>query len=326
MRDSPAVPAGSPNQSLGGGRSLGIAYLNNSPVDVIHADISMAFDGQDGRTGHIRAVVTGTSITWASWNFFDEGAATWTLPRANTIGVSTGKFIHTGGPILQQEVDANARKSNNADTGSSWTSGFSLPAVIDGSMLNQDNALAFAPLANNVMLAVYDNGQNVEPNQTNLRYKRSNANGVWPGITVGSQLGGDGNVFATNAVINQNDWALVPVSTSQIFVFRRKANGTGVDAASYNVASQQLVVDVAGAAGVWRGPVVQVRRWAVWHNGRNQRLALRDQHRRGEFSPVYDGSTVPPGRHGRRLPAPRSASRTATTFPALPWLATTRSA
>ena len=235
--DSPAVSAGAPNQSLGGGRSLGIAYLNNSPVDVIHADISMASDGQDGRTGHIRAVLTGTSITWASWNFFDEPAATWTLPRANTIGVSTGKFIHTGGPILQQEVDANARKSNNADTGSSWTSGFSLPAVIDGSMLNQANALAFAPLANNVMLAVYDNGQNVEPNQTNLRYKRSSANGVWSSIVVGSQLGGDGSVFATNAVINQNDWALVPVSTSQIFVFRRKANGSGVDAASYNVAA-----------------------------------------------------------------------------------------
>ena len=91
----------------------------------------MAFDGQDGRTGHIRAVVNGTAITWSSWNAFDEPAATWTLPRANTIGVSSGKFIHTGGPILQQEVDANVRKSNNADTGSTWTSGFSAPVVVD---------------------------------------------------------------------------------------------------------------------------------------------------------------------------------------------------
>jgi beta-lactam-binding protein with PASTA domain len=232
---SPPVSAGSPNQFLGGGRSLGIAYLNNSPLDVIHADISMAFDGQDGRTGHIRAVVTGTSITWSSWNLFDEPAATWTLPRGNTIGVSTGKFIHTGGPILQQEVDANVRKSNSADTGNSWTSGFSVPAVIDGSMLNQDNALAFAPLANNVMLAVYDNGQGVEPNQTNLRYKRSNAGGAWSPIVVGSQLGGDGDVFQTNATIDQNDWGVVPVNTNQIYAFRRKANGSGIDAASYNV-------------------------------------------------------------------------------------------
>jgi hypothetical protein len=235
--DSPALPAGSPNQSLGGGRSLGIAYLNNNPTDVIHADVSMAFDGQDGRTGHVRAVVTGTSITWSSWNIFDEGAATWTMPRGNTIGVSSGKFIHTGGPILQQEVDTNARKSNNADTGSTWTSGFSAPVVIDGTMANQNNALAFAPLASNVMLAVYDNGQGTEPSLTNLRYERSNANGSWTGIVVGSQTGGDGNVFAANATINQNDWGLVPVSTTEIYVFRRKSNGSGVDAASYNAAA-----------------------------------------------------------------------------------------
>ncbi|PYR88816.1 MAG: hypothetical protein DMF84_26875 [Acidobacteria bacterium] len=235
--DSPAAAAASPNAFMGGGRALGVAYLDNSPVDVIHADISMAFDGQDGRTGHIRAVVTGTSITWSSWNFFDEPAAMWTLPHGNTIGVSSGKFIHTGGPILQQEVDANVRKSNNADTGSTWANGFSVPAVIDGSMVNQDNALAFAPLANNVMLAVYDNGQGIEPNLTNLRYKRSNAGGAWSSIVVGSQAGGDGNVFSTNATIDQNDWGLVSVSTNQVYGFRRKANGSGIDASSYNVAA-----------------------------------------------------------------------------------------
>jgi PASTA domain-containing protein len=235
--DSPAAVAGSPNQFLGGGRSLGVAYLANGTVDVIHADISMAFDGQNGRTGHIRAVVTGTSIKWESWNFFDEPAATWTQPRGNTIGVSSGKFIHTGGPILQQEVDANARKSNNADTGSAWTSGFSAPAVIDGTMTNSANSLAFAPLANNVMLAIYDNGQGTEPSQTNLRYQRSNTNGTWPMIVVGSQLGGDGNVFGSTATINQNDWGIVSVSTSRILVFRRNGSGTGIDAASYNVAA-----------------------------------------------------------------------------------------
>ncbi len=235
--DSPPAAAGTPNGFLGGGRALGVAYINNSPVDVIHADISMAFDGQDGRTGHIRAVVSGTTITWSSWNYFDEPAATWTLPRGNAVGVSSGKFIHTAGPILQQEVDANARKSANADTGAAWTSGFSAPVVIDNSMTNQANALALAPLANDVMLAVYDNGQDTEPFLTNLRYKRSNAGGVWSGVVVGSQLGGDGNVFASDARINQNDWALVGVSTSRIHAFRRKANGTGLDAATYSAAT-----------------------------------------------------------------------------------------
>ena len=222
---------------MGGGRALGVAYLDNAPVDVIHADISIAFDGQNGRTGHIRARVTGTTITWETWNYFDEPAAVWTLPRGNAVGVSTGRFIHTGGPILQQEVDANARKSSTADTGSAWTAGFSPRSVIDGTMLNAANVMAFAPLASDVMLAVYDNGQAAEPNLTNLRYKKSNANGSWPAISVGTQTGGDGNVFSTNATIDQNDWSLVAVSTASIYAFRRTATGAGVNGAAYNVAT-----------------------------------------------------------------------------------------
>jgi hypothetical protein len=108
--DSPPALSGQSNDFMGGGRALAVAYVDNAPIDVIHADISMAFDGQNGRTGHIRAKLTATTITWEPWNYFDEPAAIWTLPRGNAIGVSTGGFIHTGGPILQQEVDANVRK------------------------------------------------------------------------------------------------------------------------------------------------------------------------------------------------------------------------
>src|SRR4029079_14592142 len=156
-------------------------------------------DGQDGRTGHVRAIVTGTSITWASWNYFDEPAATWTLPRGNTVGVSSGKFIHTGGPILQQEVDANVRKSVNPDVGGAWVSGFSVSAVVDGSMTTGGNTLSFSPLTNDLMLAVYDNGQRTEPRLTNLRYKRSNAGGAWRGHVVGSQHGGCAHVVLQKA-------------------------------------------------------------------------------------------------------------------------------
>ena len=38
--------------------------------------------------------------------------------------------------VLQQEVDANARRSNNADTGATWTSGFSSVVVIDNEDLS----------------------------------------------------------------------------------------------------------------------------------------------------------------------------------------------
>ena len=49
---------------MGGGRALGVAYVNNAPTDVIHAEVAMAADGQDGITGHIRARLTATGITW----------------------------------------------------------------------------------------------------------------------------------------------------------------------------------------------------------------------------------------------------------------------
>ena len=135
-----------------------MAYLNNAGQDVIHAEIAMAIDGSDGTVGHIRGRLSAGTMTWESWNYHVEGAATWTLPRNTALGVSSGKFIHTGGTILQQEVDANVRKSNNADTGATWTSGFSAVAVVDNSMNHQSNALAFAALDNNRMLTVYDNG------------------------------------------------------------------------------------------------------------------------------------------------------------------------
>src|SRR3954466_15042462 len=239
--DSPgAAGSASPNCvscSMGGGRGLGVVSLNEGGVDVVHAEMAMAADGQNGLTAHIRATVTATAITWEAWNYHDEPAATWTLPRSVTLGASTSGYIHSAGPTLQQEVDANARRSVNPDNGAAWASGFSNVAVIDNSMLHENNALAFAALANDTMLAVYDNGVGIEPSLTNLRYRRSNADGSWPGVTVGSQSGGDGAVFATPATIDQNDWALARMTATDVFAFRRNAAGTGIDAAAYGAAS-----------------------------------------------------------------------------------------
>jgi PKD repeat protein len=244
---------------MGDGRALSVAYLNNSPTDVVHAEIAMASDGANGLVAHIRAVVTASTVTWEPWNYHDEPTATWYRPRAGAVGVSTGKFIHTANPILQQEIDANARKSVNADTGSAWVSGFSAVSVIDNSMFHSCNSFAFAPLANNAMLAVYDNGGGAagcyncaggvpEPNLSNLGYKRSNADGSWPGVPVGSQKPGDGSVFSTDATIDQNDWALVAADTQLIGVFRRNAGGTGVDAAAYDAGTNTWASEVAPPA------------------------------------------------------------------------------
>ena len=191
------------NCVMASGQALGVAYVNNAPTDAVHAEIAMAFDGQDGITAHMRATVTATAIQWSTWGYYTAPAATWSTPRGVALGVSTGKFIHSGGPILQQQVDANARVSTQADTGAIWTNSFSGVSVIDNSMSHQSNAMTFAPLAANRMLAVYDNGGGQspcylcdsgipEPDLTNLGYSRSNVDGSWPGVPIGSQGRGDG--------------------------------------------------------------------------------------------------------------------------------------
>jgi beta-lactam-binding protein with PASTA domain len=246
-----AAAAGSVNCgscSMGGGRSLGVAYINNAPTDAVHAEVAMAFNGQNGLTAHIRATVTATTISWATWSYYDAPAATWTMPRGNALGVSTGKTIHSGGPILQQEVDANVRVSTNPDLGAAWTSGFSAVSLIDNSMFHESNSMTFAALASNRMLSVYDNGGGQapcflcgggvsEPSLSNLGYRRSNIDGSWPTLPVGGQAAGDGNVFSTDATIDHNDWALVSRDTTSIYAFRRNAAGNGLDAAAYNAAA-----------------------------------------------------------------------------------------
>ena len=235
-----AATAQSPNCSncsLAGGQSLGVAYLNNAPTDAVHAEIAMAFAGQNGITAHIRATVTATAITWSTWNYKDEAAGTWSLPRGVALGVSTGKFIHSGGSTLQQEVNANARVSTQADTGATWTTGFSTVSEIHNNMSGQSNSMTFAALASNRMLAVYDNGGGQapcylcqgpvpEPNLTNLAYQKSNVNGSWPTLVNGESLP-DGQVFAADATINQNDWVVVARDTTTIHAFRRNAAGNG---------------------------------------------------------------------------------------------------
>ena len=258
---------GATSSVLAGGRSLGVAVRSIASVDYAHVFISSAFDGQTSSNGHARATLGATTISWGAWNNpgSPNTASEWQGPLnsgnppsaaathtswGNSIGISSGGFIHHFSVTMDQEVDCAVGRSTNADTAASWTNGFgsnvsptgqtgtSPPwtvAVIDKTMANECKALSFAPLVSNVMLAVYTNGAVVQPNATNLRYMKSGANGTWTNISASSG-GGNGNVFASNANINQNDWALVPVTTSTIHAFRRKADGTGIDGATYNVA------------------------------------------------------------------------------------------
>jgi hypothetical protein len=256
---------GATSSLLAGGRSLGVAVRSIGTTDYAHVFVSSAFDGQTSSNGHARATLGATSITWGAWNNpgSPNTASEWQGPAGtgasgaatksswgNSIGISSGGFIHHFSVTMDQEVDCAVGRSTNADTAASWTNGFGnnvsptgaagtspswTVAVIDKTMTNECKALAFAPLASDVMLAVYSNGAVAQPNLTNLRYQKSGASGTWTNISA-STGGGNGNVFSSSVTTHQNDWALVPVNTSTIYAFRRKSTGTGIDAASYSVA------------------------------------------------------------------------------------------
>src|SRR4051812_15816982 len=59
---------------------------------------------------------------------------------------------------------------------------------------------------------------------------KSGASGTWTNA-IANNTGGDGNIFSSSVQIDQNDWTVVPVSTSTVYVFRR--NGSAVEGASY---------------------------------------------------------------------------------------------
>ncbi len=253
---------GATSSLLAGGRSLGVALRTIGTTDYVHVFVSAAFDGQVSSNGHARAQLGAGSITWSAWNNpgSPNAASEWQgppgtgptglpshTPWGNSVGISTGGFIHHFSTTMDQEVDCAVGRSTNADTAASWVNGFGAntsptgragtsppwtTAVIDKTMANECKVLAFAPLASDVMLAVYGNGATLQPQITNLRYQRSGNAGAWTNIPVSG--GGDGNVFGTTATIDQNDWALVSLSTTVIYTFRAKSVGTGVDGVVYN--------------------------------------------------------------------------------------------
>jgi hypothetical protein len=221
---------------LGSGRSLGVAYLNAGGNDVVHVRRSVNFDGQNGDNVHTRGVLGTTSITWGSNTVVTTPAASeWQgTPHGDHLAISTNGRIHSFSSSQDFEIDANALASTNLDSGTSWTAGFTTnpggsrpPSwMFDGTMTHECKALAFAPLASGVMLAVYSNGALVQPDFSNLRYKKSgadNASTMWPDVGAGGG-GGDGNVFAGTSTQNVNDWCLLGVSTSTIYAFRRSGS------------------------------------------------------------------------------------------------------
>jgi len=289
---------------LAGGRSLGVAPAKDRRRGLRPLFRVAAFDGQVSSNGHIRAQLGATSITW-------EVGVTPAHPTPHPSGrvrpiqairparrppTRRGKFRwHLDPrqlrPSLQRDDGSGSRllgrPSANAGYGRCVAERIrreyrsdvdvaevppTTTAVIDKTMVNECKALAFAPLASDVMLAVYTNGAVVQPNMTNLRFTKSGAAGAWTKRPY--QRGGRQWQRCSQRPRQsiKNDWSLVPVRRPRSTPFAATRLARAIRGGIVCDRHQQLVGDVTCTARVWHGSGVQERRRPVWSHGRDECL------------------------------------------------------
>lgn len=224
--DSPTFPSSHALNSADQ-RQLGALGFANGATDVAHVSVGISGGGTSGATSnlveHIRATFTGaSSITWDSWAEFNSAnGSAGPAVVGNVLGVSSDGHIHETSLCLSADF-ANgyptSRLSTNADTSSSWTTGFGAVANPD-SQANFIATYALAKLASAAMLVVYGNGGVAQPNTTGLRSNKYSSGATWP--TTSSVVTGNGTTSQ-----DQNDWCLCGVDTAHVFCVRRSGSNT----------------------------------------------------------------------------------------------------
>lgn len=106
--------------------------------------------------------------------------------------------------------------------------------MVDVSMTNECQCYGFAPLDNGGMIVVYDTGDQVAPNFSELKSIKANqtqAQGFWP-ATSGTGVA----VFGSASTQDIQDWCLINVDTTHIYCARRTGNTT-IAVRKYNTGS-----------------------------------------------------------------------------------------
>ena len=318
-------------------------------TDYAHVFVSAAFDGQISSNGHSRAQLGATSITLGSRGttlahpiLHPSGRGRSGNPAAppathtswgNSVGISTGGFIHHFSVTMDQEVDCAVGRSTNADIAATWTNGFGTnvspagsngtsppktTAVIDKTMTNECKALAFAPLASDVMLAVYSNGAGAaaaadQPALSEVGRGRTPARG-----RTSRRLPAAATATSSRPTraINQNDWALVPVNTEPIYVFRRKPPARPSRAASTTPAPTRWITCRSAAPPAFSaGQAFKSGGGLFGATDGTERLAVLSSTPTPPTRSSSRNSTASPGRRGRPCPARTPARRRAISLP-----------
>lgn len=193
------------------GKQLGVAYANLGSTDVFH--FTMYSSGTTSFQDHNRATISGTTMTW--------GTSVQTNTQTNVVGTGFGQacaVASDGRPFDSQTAaggnsgDYSVARATNADTGSSWTTGFAAATLLFSS-INSAESQCLMPLSSGgKMLSLGDNGfVSGTPNQILFSLYGGSS---WSPATATA-------VFATTASININDWGACLVNDTDVHAARR---------------------------------------------------------------------------------------------------------
>lgn len=222
------------------GRNLAVVYQNISSTDVVHVSYT-----HSSATSHVRATISGTTITYGS-NVTDSSTSSVVTPAGNAACIdSTGRPIDVIGG--GSNGDTMVGGATNVDSGSAWTTGFGTLVNSETGTNNISSACAIQ-LSTGYCAVLVDDAAGASPPVSLEQVhagKIKNTTGTITHTTAGSWL----NVFtALGASQNANTWNAVRVSDSDVHVILASSTNTWTHKRiDCSVAS--TAVPTAGSAG-----------------------------------------------------------------------------
>ncbi len=195
------------------GYNLSIAYANISSDDIIHISVSYQVSTTSHQTYHIRAVVSGTTITFSSeLQVGSTNVNSSTLTDGNTTALDTNNKVYSNAAFYADGLSSvgnnDMQNFPNADTGSSWTQG---SATLTGktNLGGGCESHWLGSTGSGNMISISDNASTTgSPN--NLQ------SNTWNGTTWSS----NSNVFAASTSSKSNGWGAVVVGSNTHVVFQ----------------------------------------------------------------------------------------------------------
>lgn len=218
------------------GRNLGVAYKQIASTDVLHVAYHVLVASGDHRVMHTRAVITGTTITWAAEAQISSSTAPNDLPGASVVELDSTNVVYRSDAYAADGAgnygNAMLKRSTNADAGTSWTAGFGArvqPYLAPAALLNN----YLADTGSGTMLWAGPDGAAGDGVSANLRWTKWNGSNWTAGGTPPDSAALYGAAFTAD--MDDRDLGVVARTTTDVHVVvRRPEAGTALNHWRYN--------------------------------------------------------------------------------------------